>query len=712
MIPSYESRQPGIIPLNVSSYTIHLSKIAEDLKKPTPGTKLISGRAITGSVNFAILKKFLAATEPSEKSSRQSQLWRGLQKDSTPESWAYRAWDRDSGGRKSQGKEYSHNAQYPSQYQKPLRGPSKTGIDFRLIDVNQECLVSATPAARYVALSYVWGNLERTYLRNCKANVKMLHTPGAIRYNDSEVPRTVRDAIITAINLEYQYLWVDTLCIIQDDASDKGDQIRKMADIYQMASLTIVASAGSDADAGIPGVSTTSRDQWQYVFGHDDACFANQSFQLEPLIVDTKWFSRGWTYQEYALSRRNLLFTQKEVYFLDGRFQFRDQATCFYHSESDVSRIPLRFSGNASDLASCHIVSQQPRPSANLSTGISMFSTRNLSLQSDALNAFEGIARYLLDGFRGPLIFGIPITCREPSLCWVLSKPLHRPKNRPGFPSWSWASYDEAITPIQLEADELPSMRVLWRSFVNDTGKEWICDEDLTPSLASKEARKRNAPEAKKWKLVRKGFKTGGSYRRRPYWKYSEEGNVDWQHARPILPSRLWTFAPLDPESGCHLHLWTHLLTVGIRQKESGSSTYKITFDGNYGVTNNELDPIGSLQMDGMHFKTSIDIILLFRAGNRFSGNKYEASDQGYPYPRSDVVLEEEHLGQPWDVVQFRADAAELDKPRPKNERFQPLYSILAIETVNGISYRRGAGNINIYEFHRAKPERRYIVLG
>ena len=229
-------------------------------------------------------------------------------------------------------------------------------------------------------------------------------------------------------------------------------QIRKMADIHQTASLTIIASAGTDADAGLPGVGTTPRDQWQYVFGHDDACFANQSFQLEPLIVGTIWFSRGWTYQEYALSRRNLFFTNKGVYFLDGRFQFRDQATCFYQSEGDVSRIPLQFAGEMSDLARCHIVSQQPRPHANLSTAISTFSTRNLSFQNDDLNAFEGIARYLSDGFRGRLIFGIPITCLEPSLCWVLSKPPHRSKTRPEFPSWSWASYDEAVKPIHLKS--------------------------------------------------------------------------------------------------------------------------------------------------------------------------------------------------------------------------------------------------------------------
>ena len=254
-------------------------------------------------------------------------------------------------------------------------------------------------------------------------------------------------------------------------------------------------------------------------------------------------------------------------------------------------------------------------------------------------------------------------------------------------------------------------MRVLWRSFVNDTGKEWICDEDLTPSLASKEVRKRNTSEAKKWKLVRKSFTTGPSYKRQPYWKYSEEGNVDWQHARPILPYHLWTFAPLDPDSGCHLHFWTHLLTVGIQQEEPESSTYKINFDGTNGATINDLDRTGSLDLDGTHFETSIDIILLFRAGDRFSSSKYQASDEGYPYPRSDVVLEQEHLGQPWDVVQFRADAAELDKPRPENKYFR-FYFVLAIETINGISYRRGAGRISVYKFHHAKPERRYIVLG
>jgi hypothetical protein len=59
-----------------------------------------------------------------------------------------------------------------------------------------------------------------------------------------ELPRTVRDAITVTRSLEYGYLWVDSLCIIQDDKQDQDLQIGMMDEIYSNATLTIAAGSG------------------------------------------------------------------------------------------------------------------------------------------------------------------------------------------------------------------------------------------------------------------------------------------------------------------------------------------------------------------------------------------------------------------------------------------------------------------------------------
>jgi hypothetical protein len=67
--------------------------------------------------------------------------------------------------------------------------------------------------------------------------------------------------MIVTKELHIRYLWVDALCIVQDDLSEKYTQMAIMAQIYLHAAVCLVAAAGSDANAGLPGVST-GRSLW------------------------------------------------------------------------------------------------------------------------------------------------------------------------------------------------------------------------------------------------------------------------------------------------------------------------------------------------------------------------------------------------------------------------------------------------------------------
>ncbi|OCL10873.1 hypothetical protein AOQ84DRAFT_256171, partial [Glonium stellatum] len=122
----------------------------------------------------------------------------------------------------------------------------------RVIDVKRGCLVHIPSSSRYFALSYVWGTAKT--LQTVEANVRKLEQEGAFSSCSNELPNTVRNVIKFVSQIGERHLWIDALCIVQDNPLEKMDLINQMDKIYQNAFLTIVAAAGRDANAGLPGV--------------------------------------------------------------------------------------------------------------------------------------------------------------------------------------------------------------------------------------------------------------------------------------------------------------------------------------------------------------------------------------------------------------------------------------------------------------------------
>lgn len=97
----------------------------------------------------------------------------------------------------------------------------------RLIDVRRGCIVSTeegAPLDNYVTLSYTWGQTKNFVA--LKSNFEDLRKPGVLLDGDiaEQLPRTIRDAIAIVRLLGEKYLWVDSLCIIQDDDEPKWQE--------------------------------------------------------------------------------------------------------------------------------------------------------------------------------------------------------------------------------------------------------------------------------------------------------------------------------------------------------------------------------------------------------------------------------------------------------------------------------------------------------
>lgn len=166
---------------------------------------------------------------------------------------------------------------------------------FRLINcVKDPPVVEHKPwGVTYAALSYVWGVTTQDM---------------------KDWPETVLDAVEVTKRLGLEYLWVDRLCINQSNTIEKNYLISRMSTIYDQAEFTIVAAAGSGASHGLPGVRSTQRiPQPKYYLDSGNMLL---SILKDPRrdILESRYWTRGWTYQEGILSNRRIVFTDQQVY--------------------------------------------------------------------------------------------------------------------------------------------------------------------------------------------------------------------------------------------------------------------------------------------------------------------------------------------------------------------------------------------------------------
>jgi hypothetical protein len=124
----------------------------------------------------------------------------------------------------------------------------------RLVDVHASCVVrAANEMKEYLTLSYVWGAIDQLVLN--VGNIDQLSTPGAFETSfQTQLPQVIVDAMQITQELGFRYLWIDTLCICQDNVEEKTAQIAAMNLIYKGAIMTLVAAEADNAYSGLPGV--------------------------------------------------------------------------------------------------------------------------------------------------------------------------------------------------------------------------------------------------------------------------------------------------------------------------------------------------------------------------------------------------------------------------------------------------------------------------
>ena len=238
--------------------------------------------------------------------------------------------------------------------------------------------------------------------------------------------------------LRQRYLWVDTLCIKQDSNEYKCQQIENMALVYSCAELTIVSAAGSDSNGGLPGLRTGSRATRTYVESLSGLQITSAHQPFVPCISNTIWHSRGWTFQEKALSRRLLVFTGEQIFYHCNVATWSEDA--ILENPDPAIDLTMTQDTNTYQFAKPRADLGAFKTYANL---VKEYASRNLTHSFEVSNAFRGIEELLISQFdiKG-FLYGLPVAYFNQALLW--SSGGHFPDRRlKEFPSWSWMGWKE-----------------------------------------------------------------------------------------------------------------------------------------------------------------------------------------------------------------------------------------------------------------------------
>jgi hypothetical protein len=297
----------------------------------------------------------------------------------------------------------------------------------------------------YVALSHCWGGSTQL-LRLVKDNEYQLQG----RMPVETLPTTFREAISACVGLKYQYLWIDSLCIIQDSPEDWQEQAAEMNLVYGNAVLSLcMAGSSTPLEASFRSRNTDLMLPLSLnITGHDGKeealhMICQQLFEIDfrrcPLL------ERGWVYQEWYLAKRSLIFGHMQLWWQCCE-DFACETIPSGMSDTNVYRLHIKKVGaeksrNLGRLKDPLLFDQHwwdlVRQYAN---------TKLTEETKDRVMAFSGIARALGEShsIEDQYVAGM-WRCKLPqSLLWFRFSPRESRRSLEGYkaPSWSWMSVD------------------------------------------------------------------------------------------------------------------------------------------------------------------------------------------------------------------------------------------------------------------------------
>ncbi|KAH7304661.1 heterokaryon incompatibility protein-domain-containing protein [Stachybotrys elegans] len=309
--------------------------------------------------------------------------------------------------------------------------PEKLQFPLRLIDVSQDPprLKEYQPEQNYnhpsyIALSHRWASSQPLQtLHNNIGNYRLgipLHL----------LSPTIQDAIRVCQRFEISFLWIDSLCIIQDNDKDWEEQSSQMWMVYANAKLVIAAARDMSDEKGFLGPRKPFTDVQltanRYIKRQGGLPLVYRL--IEPHYTNSSSIeSRGWTLQESLSAKQYLIFGTSEVH-----WSCRSSNECECGAAQDNTDPKWRWLPPDS----CAPVN----PHAEWRQSVTaLYPTRNLTKPEDVLVAISGIARQFHARFGGNYLAGLWQDDLLYELAWSVKTTLASTRNC-YMPSWTWAS--------------------------------------------------------------------------------------------------------------------------------------------------------------------------------------------------------------------------------------------------------------------------------
>ncbi|CAN9341226.1 unnamed protein product [Alternaria alternata] len=313
--------------------------------------------------------------------------------------------------------------------------------------------------SKYVALSYCWGGDQTNKLAQ--------ENHGLYKKNIAweTLPKTIQDAAKTAQALGFQYIWIDSMCIVQDSKEDKDAEISQMAKVYAHATLTIVNQRGDRVTEGFlhPRTLPSGTSSIQYrtkngqtqclTLSFDDASDREESLANTSFLVADSLLALGR--QSGFVDERSMVTEMAGSPAPAWIFPF-DHRSAEWAGKGPFGSKEAESVYSSSFVDAAMFFSVNPGyPSGQLNEElvrnswheiVESYSLRSVTESEDRILAISGIAERFADFVPGRYISGIWENMMPLSLLWdKLGQPTDRPAKYRG-PSWSWTSIDGLVS--------------------------------------------------------------------------------------------------------------------------------------------------------------------------------------------------------------------------------------------------------------------------